>query len=250
MPSILNQSIAIVGGSAGIGLAVARLALKEDTQVAIISSNLTRITTAVDNLKKEFSGSHITGHECNLKAEDVETRLEKTFNEAIGANGGRLFDHIVFTAGEIQAKPLKETNVDFIIEAGRLRFIAPLIVAKLAPRFMKDSFSSSLILTTGVAWRKPPPNWSVPASYLSALDGMTRALAIDIKPIRVNLVCPGATDTELWGASREAIVEEIGKTAFMGRVATADEIAESYIYLMKDTNATGSIVNTDGGYHL
>jgi NAD(P)-dependent dehydrogenase (short-subunit alcohol dehydrogenase family) len=79
---------------------------------------------------------------------------------------------------------------------------------------------------------------------------MTRNLAVDLQPIRVNLVSPGAVDTELWGPNRESLIAQFSKTAFMGRVATADEVAESYVYLMKDTNATGSTVSTNGGVLL
>jgi NAD(P)-dependent dehydrogenase (short-subunit alcohol dehydrogenase family) len=67
MPSITGQSIVIIGGSAGIGLAVAKLALKEGARVTIVSSNPTRIDTAIDNLKKEVYDCQITGYGCNLK---------------------------------------------------------------------------------------------------------------------------------------------------------------------------------------
>jgi NAD(P)-dependent dehydrogenase (short-subunit alcohol dehydrogenase family) len=76
---------------------------------------------------------------------------------------------------------------------------------------------------------------------------MTRNLAVYLKPIRVNLVSPGAVNTELWGSTREEFAAQISKTSFMGKVASAEEVAESYIYIMKDTNATGSIVSTNGG---
>jgi NAD(P)-dependent dehydrogenase (short-subunit alcohol dehydrogenase family) len=251
MPSITGQSIVIIGGSAGIGLAVAKLALKEGVRVTIVSSNPTRIDTAIDNLKKEVHDCQITGYECNLKAEDVEARLEKVFIEIVAANDGNSLDHIIFTAGDqLAIRSLKEIDINFIREAGQVRFVAPLLIAKLAPRFVKNSYSSSLILTTGAVSQKPVADRSVAASYFSGLHAMTRNLAVDLKPIRVNLVSPGAVDTELWGPNRESLIAQFSKTAFMERVATADEVAESYVYLMKDTNATGSTVSTNGGVLL
>jgi NAD(P)-dependent dehydrogenase (short-subunit alcohol dehydrogenase family) len=248
MPSISSQSILIIGGSAGIGFAVAKLALKEGVRVAIVSSNPTRVATAVENLKKEFPGGQIIGHECNLKAGNVEARLEKVFTETVAANGGNALDHIIFTAGDsLAVKSLKEIDINFIQEAGKVRFVAPLLVAKLAPGFIKNNSSSSLILTTGSVSQKPAPDYSVAASFLSGLHGMTRNLAVDLKPIRVNLVSPSAVDTELWGSGRDAFVAHVNKTSFMGKIATAEEVAESYIYLMKDTYSTGSIVSTNGG---
>ncbi|RFU30908.1 hypothetical protein B7463_g5411, partial [Scytalidium lignicola] len=251
MPSISGQSIIIIGGSSGIGFGVAKLALQEGLRVAIASSNPTRVATAVDNLKKEVPTGQITGHECNLKGDDVEANLEKLFTEVVITNGGNALDHIIFTAGDALAiKSVKEIDINFIREAGQVRFVAPLLVGKLAPRFVKNHYKSSLILTTGSISEKPAVNWSVVSSYLTGLRGMTRNLAVDIKPIRVNLVCPGAVDTELWGPSREKLIAEYKEKAFMGKVGSAEEVAESYIYLMKDTNATGSIVSTNGGATL
>jgi NAD(P)-dependent dehydrogenase (short-subunit alcohol dehydrogenase family) len=248
MPSISGQSIVIIGGSSGIGFGVAKLALREGVWVAIVSSNPTRVAPAVDNLQKEFPDGHITGHVCNLKAENVEARLEKVFTEVTAANHGDTLDHIIFTAGDALAiKSIKDIDINFIHEAGQVRFVAPLLVAKLAPRFVKNSYSSSLILMTGSVSQKPVPDWSVAASYFSGLHAMTRNLAVDLKPIRVNLVSPGAVNTELWGSTREEFAAQISKTSFMGKVASAEEVAESYIYIMKDTNATGSIVSTNGG---
>lgn len=248
MPPISNQFILIIGGSSGIGFGVARLALKEGVRVAIVSSNLSRVNVAIDKFKNEFPGRQITGHECNLKAEDVEARLELVLTEVTAANDGKMLNHIIFTAGDrLAIKPINEIDADFIRQAGKVRFVAPLLVAKLAPRFMVNSHQSSLILTTGGVSQKPVQDWSVVASYASGLHAMTRNLAVDLKPIRVNLVSPGAVDTDLWGSSRESLIANYTKTSFMGKVGSAEEVAESYIYLMKDTNATGSMVSTNGG---
>jgi len=248
MPSISGQAILIIGGSSGIGFAVAKLALQEGVRVAIASSNAARVSTAVENLKKQFPAGEITGHTCNLKADDVEAQIERLFTEAVSTNDGNLLDHVIFTAGDaLVIKPLSEINIDLIRAAGQVRFIAPLLVGKLAPRFVKNSYVSSLILTTGSNSQKAIPNWSITASYLTGLHGMTRNMALDLKPIRVNLVSPGPVDTQLWGESREAAFVEISKRSFMGRVPSAEEVAESYIYFMKDTNATGSVVSTNSG---
>jgi NAD(P)-dependent dehydrogenase (short-subunit alcohol dehydrogenase family) len=248
MPSITGQSIVILGGSSGIGLGVAKLALNEGVKVAIVSSNPTRVAAAVDGLKKEFPGGQIVGYDCDLRADDVEVHLEKLFTQVVAANGGTPLDHIVFTAGDpLAMRTLKEINVDFIRDAGKVRFVAPLLIAKLAPRFLKNSHTSSFIMTSGAVSQKPMPEWSVVASYSSALHGLTRNLALDLKPIRVNLVSPGAVDTELWGPNREQLVAQFSKGAFMGKIGTAEEVGESYIYFMKDTNATGSMISTNGG---
>lgn len=248
MPSIAGHSIVVIGGSSGIGFAVAKLALTAGARVTIVSSNPSRIKTAMDNLKQAVPGGQIDGYECNLRANNVEAQLEAAFTKTVAANDGQLLDHIIFTAGDpLAIKPVTELDVNFIQDAGKVRFVAPLLLAKLAPRFVKSHYSSSLILTGGAGSQKVLPNWSVVASYLAGLHTMTRNLAVELKPIRVNHVCPGAVDTELWGPDREAIIAQYSETAFMGRAASADEVAEAYLYLMKDTNSTGSTVNTNGG---
>jgi NAD(P)-dependent dehydrogenase (short-subunit alcohol dehydrogenase family) len=122
----------------------------------------------------------------------------------------------------------------------------PLLIGKLAPRFLKNSYTSSIVLTTGSAAEKPVPEWAIMASYAAGLVAMTRSLALELRPVRVNIVSPGAVDTELWRSHGE-MLDAIAATAILGRVCQPEEVAEAYIYLMKDTNATGSVVSSNGG---
>lgn len=84
-------------------------------------------------------------------------------------------------------------------------------------------------------------------TYATALLGMTRNLALDLAPIRVNLVQPGSTDTELWGDHREKAREFWKGKALLGKVGIPEEVGEAYVYLMRDWNATGSFVDSNGG---
>ncbi|CRG91888.1 hypothetical protein PISL3812_08942 [Talaromyces islandicus] len=250
MPSISSHSVLIIGGSSGIGHAVAQLTLDQNARVFISSSNAARISNAVDSIREKFPHGSIKGFPCDLKSAKVESNLEKLLTQVVAANDGQLLDHIVFTAGDqLPIKPLTDIDHDFIHDAGQVRFVAPLLVGKLAPRFLKQSYISSFTLTGGMIARKPSPAWSVVAGYMSGLEGMTKNLALDLKPIRVNLVLPGAVDTDLWGTleDRKSTMEMLKKVSFQERVASAAEVAESYIYLLRDTNATGSTVTTHGG---
>lgn len=253
MPSVVNQSVLILGGSSGLGYGVAQLALAQNMRIFISSSNPARISGAVDSLRKEFPAGSIDGLPCDLESLNVEFNLENLFTRVIAVNNGELLDHVVFTAGDkLATKVLSEIDIDFIRAAGQVRFIAPLLIGKLAFRFVKRSYISSFTITNGAVAQKPLPDWSVVAGYMSGLEGVVRNLAVDLKPIRVNLVTPGLVDTELWGTGeeRKAIIEELSKKAFQGRIASAKEAGEAYLYLLKDTNATGSVVSTNGGYLL
>jgi NAD(P)-dependent dehydrogenase (short-subunit alcohol dehydrogenase family) len=133
-----------------------------------------------------------------------------------------LIDYIVLTAGsEIATIPLKEIDINIIRKAGQVRFVVPLLIGKLAPRFLKNSYTSSIIFTTGSAAEKPVSEWSIIASYASGLLAMTRNLALELRPIRANIVSPGAVDTELW-QSKPEMLAAFAKTAFLGRVCQAE----------------------------
>jgi NAD(P)-dependent dehydrogenase (short-subunit alcohol dehydrogenase family) len=110
-------------------------------------------------------------------------------------------DHIVFTAADALANvtiPLASSTYETILAAGQIRFFAPLLVAKIGIHYLNPGPESSITVTTGGAGEKPVPGWSVIASYFSGLHGMVRNLALDLKPVRVNLVSAGMVDTGLW----------------------------------------------------
>lgn len=136
---------------------------------------------------------------------------------------------------------------------GQIRLIAALLAAKVGSKYLDKSPYSSITLTTGSISQKPRPNWSMVAPFGSGLHAMTRNLALDLKPIRVNLVSPGAIETELWDnvtpdeKARKATFEQIAKTMPTGRLGQPEDVAEAYLFLMKDANVTGTIVDSNGG---
>jgi NAD(P)-dependent dehydrogenase (short-subunit alcohol dehydrogenase family) len=82
---------------------------------------------------------------------------------------------------------------------------------------------------------------------------MVRNLALDLRPIRVNGVSPGAVDTELWAMSaseKKAAMDAVAEKMTTGRPGQPEDVAESYLAIMKDVNMDGSVVRTDGGYML
>jgi NAD(P)-dependent dehydrogenase (short-subunit alcohol dehydrogenase family) len=90
-------------------------------------------------------------------------------------------------------------------------------------------------------------NYTIFSTYAAGLIGMVRNLALDMAPRRVNLVSAGSTITEMWGPNREQIAEVVGKISLLGKVGRPEEVAEAFTYLMKDWNATGSVVSSNGG---
>jgi NAD(P)-dependent dehydrogenase (short-subunit alcohol dehydrogenase family) len=247
MPSIAGQSVLVIGGSSGIGFAVARLALSEQASVAIASSSTAKVDAAVQRLKADAPGpAQVTGYTVDLCAPDPEQQLDKLFADAT-SHGQHPLDHIILTAGRPKPLPVAEADLEQLIAAARLPVFVNILVAKLAPKYLDAGPRSSIIFTSGQVAEKPIPGYSALASFAIAGYALTRNLAVDLAPRRVNLVSPGATDTELWGDRAEAMREMVAKKSLLGKPGLPEEVAEAYLYLMRNTDATGSIVSTNAG---
>jgi NAD(P)-dependent dehydrogenase (short-subunit alcohol dehydrogenase family) len=110
----------------------------------------------------------------------------------------------------------------------------------------------SITLMSGLYANRPAPGAALGAAAVAAIDGMTRALALDLAPIRVNAVAPGLIDTPLWdsfGPQREAILAQA--TALpVGRIGRPDEVAAAVLLLMSNGFVTGTVLAIDGGGSL
>ncbi|KAL6718888.1 hypothetical protein ACLMJK_003123 [Lecanora helva] len=246
---LANARILVIGGSSGIGYSVAEASLEYGASVIISSSQKSRVDAAIDRLLQTYPSAQgrLSGYACDLSSATLEANVEHLFSQC----GGKL-DHVAFTAGDkLSVMPLENANLEKIQKAGMVRFFAPLFVAKYAKKYLNPGPASSITLTTGAVSEKPIKDWSVVASFATGLHGMVRNLALDLAPIRVNLVSPGAVITPLWDgtpqAQRETMMEGMRKDTTTGEVGKPEDVAESYLYLMKDWNCTGSVIDTNGG---
>jgi len=252
-----NTHILIIGGSSGLGYTAAEACIEHGAYVTISSSNPTRISTAISKLQAAYPSvsSRISGHACDLGSEDLlESNITSLLSAATNNNTLKL-DHVVYTAGDpLAMMSLADASIAKIKQAGCVRFFGPLMVGKLAPAYMNTSSRSSITLTTGSVSQKPNPGWTIVGAFATGLHGMMRGLALDLKPLRVNLISPGAVDTELWAGlgeeAKQGMFKAIAGKLPTGRVGKAEDVAEAYLYVMKDGNVTGSVVSTNGGHLL
>ncbi|KAJ5635559.1 uncharacterized protein N7484_008872 [Penicillium longicatenatum] len=202
MPPISGQSLLVIGGSSGIGAAVARLAAEQGARVSIASSNPTRVANAVAKIQSQASipDTHIRGYTIDLSLPDIEQRLEGLLAQI---TADFRLDHIIVTAGRAAMLPITKADREYMLGQAQLTIVVPTLLAKLAPRFLKPSYTSSLVFCGGRLGEKPIKGWPAAAAYAAGLDGLTRALALDLAPLRVNVVHPGATETEIWGPTPE-----------------------------------------------
>ncbi|KAF2733785.1 NAD(P)-binding protein, partial [Polyplosphaeria fusca] len=186
---LLNACVLVIGGSSGIGYAVAEAALESGAIVTISSSNPQRVATKVQSLQSAYpsSSSKVHGVVADLSnPSTVESEIERMFKQAVEPLESKHFDHVIFTAADaLSMMPLKDMSMEKILKAGQLRFFAPLLVAKYLPHYLTNSHKSSYTITTGGISESPVPDWSVIGSYAGGHHAMVRNLALDLRPIRV-----------------------------------------------------------------
>jgi NAD(P)-dependent dehydrogenase (short-subunit alcohol dehydrogenase family) len=234
-----GKRIVVLGGSSGIGLATAQAAAKDGASVVIASSRRTRVDQALATLP---AGGE--GHALDLADEAAVQALFAMLGS---------FDHLVFTAGEaLQLGSLASTDVEAARSFFGLRYWGAFLAAKYGSGSIRPG--GSIVFTSGLAGKRPQAGWALAASICSAMEGLTRALAVELVPIRVNIVCPGVVKSPLWAAmgeaDRAAIYRQTAEKLPVGHVGETEEIAEAYLYLMRQTYGTGQVLVVDGGAAL
>ena len=231
-----GRRVVVMGGTSGIGLAVAQAAARAGATPVVVSSNPEKVRSAMAGLPAGAEGRAV-----NLLDESA---VREAFAE-IGP-----FDHLVYTAGEtLQIGPLADTALSNARQFFELRYWGALTAAKYGAPSIRPG--GSVTFTSGIAGARPQAGWALGASICSAMEGLTRALAVELAPVRVNIVSPGFVRTPLWDnipvAEREGMYAAVGEKLPVGRVGEAADIAEAYVFLMRQGFATGQTIVVDGG---
>jgi NAD(P)-dependent dehydrogenase (short-subunit alcohol dehydrogenase family) len=194
--ALTNQRIVIVGGSSGMGLATARAAGAAGAAVTIASSDQGRLDTALAALPGGCDGAV------------VDTRSEADL-AALFARVGDL-DHLVYTAGDaLGQRALKDLPLDEARQLFEVRFCGAIAAVKhAAPRIRPGG---SIVLTSGTIGVRPAPGAALAASGAAAIEGLTRGLAVELAPIRVNAIRPGVIRTPMWDGCRSRSVKHCSR---------------------------------------
>jgi NAD(P)-dependent dehydrogenase (short-subunit alcohol dehydrogenase family) len=234
--TLTGKQIVVLGGTSGIGLAVAQAAAREGAYLTIASSSAVRVSEALATLPSGTEGRPL---------DLTDGTAVKAFFDAAGP-----IDHLVYTAGEsLKLVRLAEGDVEGARRFFELRYWGAYTAAKWGHRRIRPG--GSIVFTSGVASARPGPGWSMAASICSAMEGLTRGLAVELAPIRVNIVSPGLVKTPLWREmsddARDALYATQAERLPVGHVGESTEIAAGYLYLMKQTYGTGQTLTIDGG---
>jgi NAD(P)-dependent dehydrogenase (short-subunit alcohol dehydrogenase family) len=245
-----NSRVLLLGGTGGVGISLTRALLENGAIVILSSSREAKIKNVISSLRSEYPDAKISGHACDLASADVEANIEVLF-EQVGD-----IDHIVYMAGDrLPMVPLEEVTLEKWQAANQVRTISALLVCKVGVRYLRKSRDSSIVLTGGSIAEKPiAGGWCMLACIGAGISGMTRQLAFDVAPVRVNCVAPGVIETDLWAGMGEegakAFLKDHESKMLTGKVGQPEDLVEAYLYCLKDKNATGSIINSNSGAYL
>lgn len=234
-PTLSGSAVVVVGGTSGIGLAIAQAAHREGARVTVASRNPERADPgALEGLAVE---------RCDMSVPADVARLFDAADE---------LDHVVVTGAEMEHGAVLEADLSLVERNFRSRFWGSVLIVRAAAP--KLSEGGSITLTSGNAVTKAFPGEAFPGASAGAVEALARTLAVELAPIRVNVLCPGFIDTPLMdflGDDRDAILQGVAAERMpVGRIGTADDIAHAAHFLMTNGYVTGLSLLVDGGYNL
>lgn len=234
MGSLAQKNVVIIGATSGIGLATAIAAMEG-------GANVWGASRSADNVAKASKAAPGVQF-VELDTHDTEG-LARLF-KSVGA-----IDHLVAAAtgaNRTMAPFMDQTDAQF--REAFNKFWGYCNVVRQGVPFLSEA--ASITLVSGIPARKCNPGMSAVSCVGNAVEGLTRALALELAPRRVNVVAPGIIDTGMFdrfGDNKTAALANMGKNLPLGRVGRADEVASAIIQTMVNTYMTGATLDVDGG---
>jgi NAD(P)-dependent dehydrogenase (short-subunit alcohol dehydrogenase family) len=234
-PQLAGQTVVVIGGSAGIGLETARRARTEGADVVLTGRNPDRLNQAVLKVGAQHSAA--------FDADDAAS-LERFFHGLPAP-----IDHVIVTAGAPVYGPLLEMDSAQARDAISGHLVRSLEVARNAAPKMRPG--GALLLMGGTGGRRIRPGLGVVSTVTGALPPFTATLALELAPIRVNLIAAGFVDTplsaSLLGDQLEERRNELRATLPIGRVVEPADVAALAVHIMTNRALTGATYDIDGG---
>lgn len=236
--SLKDQRVLVIGGGSGIGLGIAKGAAQEGARVVIASRDAAKIAQAAELI--------------GAASAVIDVRDEQAIARFFEAQGA--FDHIAFTAGDWESiLPGALADLDLAKAAERMttRFWGAVAVAKHGATRLPPG--GSYTITNGMLARRPMRGLPVVTASACAVEGLALGLAVDLAPVRVNCVCPGLIETEMWahfpGVYRDTLAA-MAQKQLVPRPGQPGECAEAYLTCMRNTFLTGQVICVEGGSAL
>jgi NAD(P)-dependent dehydrogenase (short-subunit alcohol dehydrogenase family) len=234
-PELRGQTVVVIGGSAGIGLETARRARAEGADVIITGRNPDRLTQAGQDVGAQRTAAFDANDTASLRSFFAELPAP--------------IDHVMVTAGGPHYGPLLEMDSAQVRDAVSDHLVLALDVARNAAG--KMSPGGTLLLVGGTGGRRVGHGLGIVSAATAALPPFTAALALELAPVRVNLIAAGFVDTplsaSLLGDRLEERRNELRATLPIGRVVGPADVAALAVHIMSNTALTGATYDIDGG---
>ena len=236
--NLKNARVLVIGGTSGIGLGVASAVAERGATPIVVSRRQSSVNRALAELPEGTRGATV-----DLTDQSALDRLAADIGD---------IEHLVFTAGEpLELVGFTDLTADVIGRFFRTRYVGALsAVHAFAPRI---TAGGSITLTSGTAAERPGLG-VLPASVCGAMNALTKALAFELAPLRVNAVAPGVVRCPLWDVlsekDRQAMYDQAAQQLPLGRVGEVGDAARAYVYCMAQEFGTGIVLTVDGGTTL
>ncbi len=234
-PQLAGETVVVIGGSAGIGLETARRAREEGAEVVLTGRNAERLAQAA----ADVGAKQATAFDATDPA-----ALERFF-----ASLAEPIDHIMITAGGPRYGPLLEMTADDVREALGDHVVMGLDVARHAAGKMRPG--GTLLLMGGTGGRRIGHGLGIASAATAVLPPFVAALALELAPVRVNLIAAGFVDTplsaSLLGDGLDARRDELRASLPIGRVVGPGDVGALAVHIMANTALTGATYDIDGG---
>lgn len=236
-PALVGQTVVVIGGSSGIGFETARRARGEGADVVVTGRTKERIDRAATELGARSAAFDATD----------SPRLARFFDEL-----PRTVDHVMVTAGRPHYGRMLDLDLGEARRALEESLLLCLDVARCAAR--KVRAGGSLLFMSGTGARRPGVGIGLAAMATAALPALAQNLALELAPIRINVIAAGFVDTPLsatfLGEGLDARRDELRRTLPIRRVVVPADVSALALHLMTNTALTGATFDIDGGQQL
>ena len=237
-PKLAGQTVVVIGGSAGIGLETARLARAEGAKLILAARNPERL----ERVSRELG----TLSTAAFDSTNFD-QLKKFFDELPTP-----IDHVLVTGPGPYYAPLAELEIEKARQDIEAHLLLPLQVARFAAKRVRPG--GTLLFMGGTGGRRTVPGLALVSAITAALPALTKSLALELAPVRVNLIAAGFVDTalsaSLLGDQLDARREQLRATLPIRRVVGPADVAALGVHLMTNTALTGGTYDIDGGQQL
>ncbi len=220
-----------------MGLATAKLAKEQGASVTIVGRSAERLREASTVL------GGVETEQTDIADESAVRRVFEKYDHV---------DHVYVSSGVGMGGGILENDIAHYRPAIEERLWGAVYVIRAAAGKMKAG--GSITLTGAISTDHPVAGLWVTNVGTAAVEQLTRASALDLAPIRVNAVAPGWTDTPMWdgqlGEAKNDVFSAVSREALIGRLVSADEVAQAVLLLMTNGGITGEILHVDGGHRF